>query len=254
MVDAGAVSLESFHVSRWSEDKFSMGSWSQLLVNGSPKDREQLASPLSSSLILAGEACDVDMPAMVNGAFCSGKHAAEWALSGILNETERMTTVTPKKFTVIVIGAGAAGIAAARHIGSRSAASAGLVDNIEVEVEVVVLEARNRIGGRAFTVDLGKGDGASHLFPCGLDGDDDAIAREEIAAGGDGAEQWRKDGTVRVDAGAMYLQQVHHHLAITLLLFHCASIHYASSHYLAPLQFSDPLYCTINIVLVAVFG
>lgn len=43
---------------------------------------------------------------------------------------------------VVVIGAGAAGVAAARRL-------------VEAGVPFIVLDARDRVGGRAWTVDLG---------------------------------------------------------------------------------------------------
>jgi hypothetical protein len=35
---------EYYHVARWSEDPYCLGSWSQLLVNGSPEDRTTLGN------------------------------------------------------------------------------------------------------------------------------------------------------------------------------------------------------------------
>jgi hypothetical protein len=54
-----------YHVSHWCEDPFSLGSWSQLLVGGTPLHRKQLGSPFSEVFILAGEACD-DQQGIVN--------------------------------------------------------------------------------------------------------------------------------------------------------------------------------------------
>lgn len=76
---------------------------------------------------------------MVNGAMNSGVRAAEWALEKI-QSMDRISTPT-----VIIIGAGAAGIAAANHLIQR-----------DKDLKIVVVEARDRIGGRIHTVQLGE--------------------------------------------------------------------------------------------------
>ena len=122
-----------WQVHRWSEDPFSQGSWSQIKVGGSPIDRNILGRPLSQSFAIAGEACDEEMPAMVNGAYNSGLKAAKSML-----DCESLC----KDSSVVIIGAGAAGIAAANlaiKLGFRN---------------VLILESRDRIGGRIHTVDL----------------------------------------------------------------------------------------------------
>lgn len=74
----------SYHVQRWSEEKYSQGAWSQLKVGGSKRHRAELAKPISKALILAGEACSPDNPSMVHGAAASGIRAAR-----ILHGTEK---------------------------------------------------------------------------------------------------------------------------------------------------------------------
>ena len=67
-----------------------------------------------------------------------GRHATGWrALLGACSTLWRGQRARPhgESETVLVIGAGAAGLAAARELGSRG-------------VDVTVLEARDRIGGR----------------------------------------------------------------------------------------------------------
>lgn len=79
--------------------------------------------------MLAGDATNPVAPSMTHGAFDEGVRAAEWAL----NEVGARR--------VAVLGAGFAGLGAAHHLADR-------------DVEVVVLEARDRVGGRAHSVDV----------------------------------------------------------------------------------------------------
>ena len=120
----------SWHVARWGDDPFSRGSWSYIRPGGSPADRWLLGEPIDDRFVLCGEAIGTDQPAMTHGAFDSGERAAKWCLSA-MRPGER----------VVVIGAGLAGIGAARTL--RDAG-----------VDAVVLEGRNRIGGRVHTVQL----------------------------------------------------------------------------------------------------
>jgi monoamine oxidase len=121
----------AWHVARWGDDPWSRGSWCTLRPGASPSDRATLAEPVAGRLVLAGEAVDLDQPAMLHGAFASGVRAADWCLTEG-SAAER----------VIVVGAGIAGLAAARRL-----ADAGR--------DVRVLEARTRIGGRIHTVEVG---------------------------------------------------------------------------------------------------
>lgn len=120
----------AWHVARWGEDPWSRSGWCTLRPGASPADRAALAEPIDGRVLLAGEAVDLEQPAMVHGAFASGVRAAEWCLAEG-SAAER----------VLVIGAGMAGLAAARQL-----ADAGR--------EVRVLEARPRLGGRIHTVEL----------------------------------------------------------------------------------------------------
>ena len=114
--------------SSWSDDPFARGSYSFVAVSSTPQQRADLATPILDRLFLAGEAVSVDAPGTVQGARGSGRDAAT-TLMEIAEPGER----------VAVIGAGAAGLAAARQL-----ADAGFT--------VMVLEARNRLGGRIHTV------------------------------------------------------------------------------------------------------
>jgi monoamine oxidase len=120
-------------VSHWAEDPWARGSWSGLLVGGTAADRARLGEPVGDRLVLAGEAIHPTAPAMAHGAYESGA-AAGGVVDALARPGER----------VVVVGAGAAGLAAARAL-----AAAGR--------EVLVLEAQDRVGGRLHTVPLGAG-------------------------------------------------------------------------------------------------
>ena len=114
-------------VSRWREDPFSRGAWSLLRVGGTPATRSMLGRPFGR-VIIAGEATHPEQSGMVHAAFDEGRRAAQWCLSQGFG-------------SVAVVGAGAAGIGAA-----RSLQQAG--------IRAAVFEARERIGGRAWSVEL----------------------------------------------------------------------------------------------------
>ncbi len=110
----------------WSRDPWARGSYSVLAAGSNPEERLVLAEPLEG-LTLAGEAVSSAVPATVHGALASGRAAAQDLVDGGAR-------------SVAVVGAGAAGLGAARVL-------------LDAGVEVVVWEARDRIGGRVHTVD-----------------------------------------------------------------------------------------------------
>ena len=162
-------------VTRWDTDPWSLGSYSALPVGVSPSVRRTLADAIIGGRIaLAGEYASTTYPSTTTGAYLSGNHAARRLL-------ERHS---PK--TALVIGAGLAGAAAARTL-----ANAG--------VRVIVLEARDRIGGRIWSdrswgvpVELGAawihGTGGNPLVPLARAASlplvptdyDDAVARDTV--------------------------------------------------------------------------
>ncbi|TFD25202.1 MULTISPECIES: flavin monoamine oxidase family protein [Cryobacterium] len=112
----------------WSSDPFSRGSFSYAAVGATPEHRVDLGQSVDARVFFAGEATAAEEPGTVQGARASGLLAAS-QVRDVAAPGERIT----------VIGAGIAGITAARQ----------LVDD---GFNVVVIEARDRIGGRIDTV------------------------------------------------------------------------------------------------------
>lgn len=113
-------------VTRWRHDPFARGSYSHVAVGATFADRATLGRP-APPRYFAGEAVHPEHPATVHGALLSGRDAAR-------------DVVAAGARSVVVIGAGAAGLGAAHAM-----AQAGL--------DVTVLEARERIGGRVWTAE-----------------------------------------------------------------------------------------------------
>jgi monoamine oxidase len=120
----------AWHVARWGDDEFSRGSWSALAPGGSPAHRAALGIPIDDRFVVAGDATNPLAPSMTHGAYDEGVRAAHWAAR----------EVGAKR--VVVVGAGFAGLGAAHTL-------------VDLGVEVIVVEGRDRIGGRAHSVHLG---------------------------------------------------------------------------------------------------
>ncbi|GAB3633089.1 hypothetical protein GCM10027421_24420 [Microbacterium shaanxiense] len=110
--------------STWASDPFSRGAVSYTRIGVQSATRETLAEPIQGRVYFAGEATDSDHPATIRGAIRSGESAA-MRLRATVEAGER----------IAVIGAGLAGAAVA-------------ADLADLDVEVTVFEARDRVGGR----------------------------------------------------------------------------------------------------------
>ena len=67
-----------YKISRWSNDQFSMGSYSSISMNFRPKkDVPILQQKFGNGLVFAGEHCILDGHQCVHGAWMSGELAAK---------------------------------------------------------------------------------------------------------------------------------------------------------------------------------
>lgn len=108
----------------WDRDPWARGAYSALPPGVSPSVRRTIADAvIGDRIVLAGEYASLGAPATTQGAYGSGRSAAR-----------RLLDVRDPA-SVIVIGAGMAGSAAARLLADEG-------------VDVTVLEARDRVGGR----------------------------------------------------------------------------------------------------------
>jgi monoamine oxidase len=115
--------------SSWGADPFARGAFSFDSVGSTPELRRALGEPVGERLVIAGEATDPDRPGTLEGARASGiRAAAEVVRLGAAGER------------VAVVGAGLAGLTAAREL-------------VDAGFEVVVIEARDRLGGRIHSAD-----------------------------------------------------------------------------------------------------
>ena len=117
----------AFRRTSWSTDPFAAGSYSYLAPSEIGADARRLLAEPAARLHFAGEATSSTAPATTHGAWESGLRASE----------ELRDSTGP----ILIVGAGFAGLAAARTL-------------TDAGREVIVVEGRDRTGGRAHTVTL----------------------------------------------------------------------------------------------------
>lgn len=111
----------------WSQDPFSFGSYSYIAKGALRRDYRTLGRPIENRIFFAGEATHPRRNSTVHAAYESGLRAAD---------AVRKSPAT----RIGIIGAGASGLAAAHEL-------------IQADLDVTVIEARDRIGGRVWTDD-----------------------------------------------------------------------------------------------------
>lgn len=109
--------------SQWCSDPDHGGAYSHLRLGGTPAHRRRLGEQILPGLWFAGEATSVEYPATMHGAWFSGERAADHVLAD------------PTRQRVAVVGAGLAGLSAARRLQAAGR-------------EVVVFESKAVAGGR----------------------------------------------------------------------------------------------------------
>ncbi|MGV8882861.1 MAG: FAD-dependent oxidoreductase [Rhodoglobus sp.] len=195
----GLPEARAFYRSNWANDPYARGATSFLAVGALPQSRDALREPVLDRLFMAGEALS-DAPGTVGGAVASGRSAAQ-SVVGVMDEGER----------IAVIGAGAAGAAAARVLAANG-------------VEVIVLEARDRTGGRIDSKVAGD-DFSFELGAWRLAEDVDAdiiddLAREEVdvnpLTGGSSYALTDPQATAELDAEDPALSAAHNALGAAI--------------------------------------
>lgn len=150
--------------SRWSVDPFALGAMSFAAVGSTSGSRDDLAAAVDGRVFFAGEATSREAPGTLSGAISSGSRAADEVIAtgDSSDGSERIG----------IIGAGVAGLTAAKAL-------------LEAGYDVVVVEARDRVGGR---IDTRSGDSwplAVDLGPTMIADGDESLHSAVASAGGD---------------------------------------------------------------------
>ena len=160
--------LESYHVTSWTSNKFSQGTWSIPRVGFDPNMKKPLTLPLSDNFMFAGEACTIEYSTTVHGAALTGVKAANFMSEDMKDDD-----------TVVIIGCGSAGTFAASEM-----------KRLKPNSKIIIIEGRDRIGGRVHSINLSPNGGTTE---------------DKTPELGATILEDNKDGSVRVDLGATWL-------------------------------------------------
>ncbi|HEV8297383.1 MAG TPA: FAD-dependent oxidoreductase [Acidimicrobiales bacterium] len=211
--------------SRWASDPDIATAYSYLRPGGTPADRDRLADAIAPGLYLAGEAMSSEYPGTMHGAWFSGERAARRALA----EDGR-----PAR-SAIVVGAGLAGFAAARHLrdagcavtvleqadvaGGRIRTDRSLGVPVHLGAAWLHGDVGNPVADRAAALGIGTtpsrwGTGTTFLAGRGrLDDDADKRLRDARAAVDDGIERAQRFGTEQDALGPVVRDLIDRHAA-----------------------------------------
>lgn len=122
---AGPGTLRGYVRTNWSRDPYTLGAYSYIARVATRGDRQALEAPIGEQVFFAGEATLAEQSSTVHAAHMSGLRAAK-----------RVRRTGVRK--IAVVGAGMAGLTVAHQLSREG-------------LEVTVIEARDRIGGRLWT-------------------------------------------------------------------------------------------------------
>lgn len=163
----------------WAGDAFARGSFSYQAVDATPEHRAALREPVADRVFFAGEATAISEPGTVQGARESGLRAGS-EVDAIANAGER----------IAIIGAGMAGLTAARLL-------------VDAGHDVVVIEARDRTGGRIDTVSNEDWPFPIELGSSFIRSSTTTDLDEELTALGAASVEFTTEAEVRSRAGAV---------------------------------------------------
>jgi len=163
----------------WAGDAFARGSFSYPAVGATPEHRATLRTPVLERVFFAGEATAIDEPGTVQGAQESGRRVAA-----------EVAAIAGKEERIVVIGAGMAGLSAARLL-------------VDAGYDVIVIEARDRTGGRIDTVTDADWPFPIELGPSFIRESATTGLDEQLTVLGAASVEFTSEAQVRTRAGAV---------------------------------------------------
>jgi monoamine oxidase len=158
-----------YKVSSWCRDPFSLGGWSSLTPAATEETRRLLQQPFGCAshddddvpnpmIFLCGEHTNPTQAAMVHGAYQEGIRVAQTILQNLRTKNNHNHKEEEEEvYKVLIVGAGAAGLACAWQLLHPPADHHDHDDDrvdCRRKIHVTVVEARDRMGGRVRTVDM----------------------------------------------------------------------------------------------------